>query len=75
MILPRKGANASRHMPKSRPDDGQQTVMWHQTVMREAYAETAARGVGLVQRFVSTPTPHNSMLHTEPSWRFATLSP
>ncbi len=46
-------ANACAQKPMLRPEDGQQTVMWQQTVMREEYAETAVRGMGLLQRFVS----------------------
>jgi uncharacterized protein YhjY with autotransporter beta-barrel domain len=38
-------SNACAHKPTPRRDDGQQALTWQQTVMRQAYAETAARGV------------------------------
>jgi hypothetical protein len=46
-------ANACAQKPMPRRNDGQRTVNEHQTVMREEYAKTAARGMGLLQRFVS----------------------
>ncbi|RZB33795.1 MAG: hypothetical protein SRB2_03692 [Desulfobacteraceae bacterium Eth-SRB2] len=45
-----------RHKPKSRPDDGQPSPNNHQTIMREEYVETAARGFGLVHAIVSQIT-------------------
>jgi len=44
-----------RHMTETRPDDGQRNVTQQQTVMREEYAETAARGLGHVHAIVSQP--------------------
>lgn len=38
--------NACVHEPTARRDDGQQTFTNPQTVMREDYAETHARGFG-----------------------------
>jgi len=48
-------SNAGLQQPKARPDDGQRISTWHQTVMREGHAETAERGFGLLQGFVSNP--------------------
>jgi hypothetical protein len=47
-------ANACLQATLPRPDDGQQTLPNHQTVMREAYAEIAERGWGRLQGFVRT---------------------
>jgi len=46
-------SNTCAQKPKARHDDVQHSVAWQQTVMREAYAETEERGLGLLQRFVS----------------------
>jgi hypothetical protein len=51
-------ANAGAQKPKPLPDDGQHTPTWHQTVMREGYAETADSGFGLLQHFVSAKTAY-----------------
>ena len=40
-------SNAWVHQPEPRLRDGQRTVSKHQTVLRQGYAETAERGVGL----------------------------
>ena len=45
--------NACAQKPIPRRSDGQQTLTKHQAVKRQEYAETAERGVGLLQRFVS----------------------
>jgi hypothetical protein len=45
-------ANAGAQKPTLRPHDGQQTLPWQQTDMREAYAEITERGVGLLQHIV-----------------------
>ncbi len=47
------GANAMRHKPHARHDDGQRTLTKHRTTMREGYAETGERGCGLVHAIVS----------------------
>jgi hypothetical protein len=52
-FLPKASSNASRQKPTPLPDDGQQTAMKQQTVMREAYAQTGDSGVGLLHAFVS----------------------
>jgi hypothetical protein len=46
------GPNASAQKPKPLLDGGQRTVPWHQTGMREDYAETTDSGFGLLQHFV-----------------------
>jgi hypothetical protein len=45
--------NAWAQKPKALHDEGQHSVAWQQTVMRDVYAETAERDLSLSQRFVS----------------------
>lgn len=45
--------NAMRQQSKAHPDDGPQTLTKHRTVMREEYAETAERGLGLLHAIVN----------------------
>lgn len=52
-LMNKRCSNACLQRPTPHHDDGQPSLTCHQTVMREAYAKTVARGVGQLQGFVS----------------------
>ena len=57
---------AGAQQPKTRRDDGQQILIHRQTIMLQAYAETAERGLGLLQFIVMANIINNIVLHLQP---------